>query len=370
MKFPMSDRGLKQAEPMKDAARLLLAAARERFSVAATDLLLPEQSRLTEWQRLTASALLIRLVRSIEDALRARLADIFPDHDALQAALGSARVEIALPMLERAHALRDAEIGTILVRRVEEHRYWSEHGASGGDEYLAELIRDAEAEIAAEAMTLLIARSRRFDRFQEPLMGQGDLPADLQHRMVWMIAAALRHYMVQHHAIPSGRADAAISAAAIEQLAGYDEGQGLEASCTRLARRLQASGRLEGADLARMLEEGQLTLFIAALGVRASLDYAATWEVLSDPRGRGPSLLLLCGRIDRDAAAWILLLLNSRGRLFSGQEGDAAAAQLDLYDATEVAAALEILQLWRVDPGYRAAIARLSTRARTVPEAA
>mgnify|MGYP006175096005 CR=1 FL=1 len=30
-----------------------LAAARERFAVAATDLLLPDQARLTEWQRLT-----------------------------------------------------------------------------------------------------------------------------------------------------------------------------------------------------------------------------------------------------------------------------------------------------------------------------
>ena len=50
---------------MGDAARLLLASARERFSVAATDLLLPERSRLTEWQRLTASALLLRLVRAV-----------------------------------------------------------------------------------------------------------------------------------------------------------------------------------------------------------------------------------------------------------------------------------------------------------------
>ena len=45
-------------ERQSDAARLLLAAARERFAVAATDLLLPDRARLTEWQRLTAAALL------------------------------------------------------------------------------------------------------------------------------------------------------------------------------------------------------------------------------------------------------------------------------------------------------------------------
>ena len=107
-----------------DAARLLLAAARERFAVAATDLLLPDQARLTEWQRLTAAGLLGRLVRSVEDELRGRLAARFAEHDALHAALSSARVPIALPILERAQVLRDAELTTVLVRRVEEHRFW------------------------------------------------------------------------------------------------------------------------------------------------------------------------------------------------------------------------------------------------------
>ncbi len=349
---------------MGDAARLLLAASRERSSLAAADLLLPEQARLSEWQRVTASALLLRLVRSVEDSLRVCLAEDFRGEEALHAALGSDRIEIALPLLERAQMLRDPELGTVLVRRVEEHRYWKEYAASGGDDLLAELVRDNDEAIAREAMGLLVARSRRFDRFQEPLMGQADLPAELQHRLVWMIAAALRQYMVQHHRIPSGKADAAISAAATDLIASCDEGHNLEAGCMRLARALQNAGRLEGVDLARMLDEGQLPLFVAALAVRCSLDHAAAWEILSDPEGRGSALLLRSGRIDRDSAAWILLMLNSRGRLFSGADGDAAAAQLDLFDGMTEPEGLEIIRLWQVDPGYRAAIARLSTRQR------
>ena len=364
----MSDRGLKQPEPMGDAARLLLASARERYSVAATDILLPEQARLTEWQRLTASALLLRLVRSLEDDLRARLAGRFSGNEALYAALGSSRVEIALPVLERAQVLRDPELGTILVRRVEEHRFWKEHARA--DELLSELIRDDDDLVAAEAMTLLIARSRRFDRFQEPVMGHTDLPAELQHRLVWMIAAALRQYIVQQHGVPSGETDGAIASAAGEAIAEHDEGAGLEATAMRLARRLHQQGRLEGGDLSRMLEDGQLPLFVAGLAVRCSLDYASAWEILSDPQGRGSALMLRSGTIPRDSAAWILLLLNSRGRLFSGAEGDAAAAQLDLFDGTGETAANEVLRLWQVDPGYRAAITRLSTRSRAAPEAA
>jgi uncharacterized protein (DUF2336 family) len=365
----MSGSGLRQAEAQGDEARLLLAASRERFAVAAADLLLPERSRLSEWQRSTASALLQRLVRSIEESLRAALVHRFEAQESLHAALGSANVAIALPLIERSGVLRDGELGTVLVRRVEEHRYWKENAPLAADDLLAELVRDEDESIAAEAMSLLLARSRRFDRFQEPLIGQTDLAAELQHRLVWITAAALRHYMVEQHQVSSGAADAAISAAAGEMIAGYDEGRTLEANSMRLCRALFAAGRLEGSDLARMLEEGLLPLFVAGTAVRCALDYPAAWEVFSDPQGRGPALLLRAGGVARPDASAILLTLNSRGRLFSGVEGDAAAGQLDLFDATTEGAALEVLRPWQVDPGYRAAIARLSTR-RPSPEAA
>src|SRR5436305_10250858 len=112
----MAEGGATRPERQSDAARLLLAAARERFAVAATDLLLPDRARLTEWQRLTAAALLTRLVRGLEDELRGRLAERFAGHQALHAPLSSAPVPIALPILERAPALRDAELSTVLVR--------------------------------------------------------------------------------------------------------------------------------------------------------------------------------------------------------------------------------------------------------------
>jgi hypothetical protein len=138
----------------------------------------------------------------------------------------------------------------------------------------------------------------------------------------------------------------------------------------RLARRLHAGGRLDGALLARLLGEGSLSLFIAGVAARAALDYGAAWEVLSDPRGRGPALLLRAAGVERADAAAILLLLNAHGRLFSGAEADAAEEQLELFDGVDEDAAREILRLWQADPGYRASVARLSTRSRPPAEAA
>jgi uncharacterized protein (DUF2336 family) len=364
----MSEVGRERRESQSDAARLLLAAARERFAVASADLLLPEGSRLTEWQRVTAASLLTRLVGGIEDSLRAALAEHFRSEEGLHAALSSAHVPIALPILERASVLRDPELGTILVRRVEEHRFWKAYAAGGNDEYLLELIRDPDPDIAAEAMDLVTARSRRFDRFQEPVMGRVELPADLQHRLVWLVAAALRHYIVQQHRIVA--VDGAIEQAASALLAGYDEGDGFEARAMRLARRLHRAGRLNGALLARLLGEGALPLFVAGAAALSSLDYAAAWEVLSDPRGRGPALLLRAAGTARADAAAILLLLNAHGRLFSGSEADATEQQLELFDGVDEDDARDVLRLWQADPGYRASVARLSTRTRPPAEAA
>ncbi|MGQ0588154.1 MAG: DUF2336 domain-containing protein [Sphingosinicella sp.] len=364
----MADPGSTRREGRSDAARLLLAAARERFAVAATDLLLPDQARLTEWQRVTAAALLSRLVRSIEDELRVHLAERFAEHEALVAALSSARVPIALPILERAQVLRDAELSTLLVRRVEEHRFWTARAPLTRDEYLFELVRDADEAVAAEAMELVIARSRRFDRFQEPVLGKAELPAELQHKTVWIVAAALRHYIVQQHQI--GAVDAAVEEAAGALIAGYDEGDSLEARALRLAKRLHAAGRFDGPALVRTIEDGMLPFFLAGLSTLCALEPGATWEVLADPRGRGPALLLRAAGIGRDEAAAILLALNARGPIFSGQEGDATAAQLELFDTMDQGSAREVLRLWQAHPAYRASVARISTRARPAAEAA
>ena len=364
----MAEAESSRRETRSDAARLLLAAARERFAVAATDLLLPEQARLTEWQRLTAAALLARLVRSVEDELRTRLAERFETYEALHAALSSAHVAIALPILERAQVLRDAELTALLVRRVEEHRFWKARPRAPGEEFLAGLVRDRDPRVAAEAMELVIARSRRFDRFQEPTMGRVELPAELQHRLVWIVAAALRHYIVQHHDL--GAVDAAVEEEAAAVIAGYDEGDSLDAHALRLARILHRSDRLDGAALARMAEDGILPMLIAALAVLCALDQSAVWEVLSDPRGRGPALLLRAAGIARPDAAAVFLALNARGPHLTDAEGDAAAAQLELYDTVDAKAAREVLRLWQAHPAYRGSIARISTRARSASAAA
>ena len=331
-----------------DGAAQLLASVHARISAAAADLALPDPLRLSEWQRTTINALRVRLVRTIEDELRSALLDTVAD-EALLAAIASARVEIALPMLEQAGALGDPALVEALLRRAEEHRLYRAGRAEHA--LLIELAGDSDAGIAAEAMALLIFEVGRFDAFREPLLARSDLSAELEHDLVWLVAAALRGYMVRRHGADPAAADQAVSAAAARMLAGYDEGDTLDARCQRLARALAAGGRLDDATVLRALDEGGLPLFVAFVAARSGLSADSVWKIVSARSGHGAAILLRAAGFARREAAAALLALS----------GDAQVpVELESYDLVAPEEARRRLTLWRADPGYRAALARLT----------
>lgn len=341
----MSDVRVTRGENGGEAARLLAASARRQFS-AARQLGISDAHRLTEWQLTTIRRLFSGMVRIVEDELRAAVAERFAAYPALHAALGSRDLAIATPVVERGDLASDPALISHLVRRLEEHRI---HRSSAGlnESLLAALIRDTDEGLATDAMALLIAQSRRLDRFQEPLMARTELPGELQHRLVWTVAAALRVYMVDCHRVAPGLADEALSEAADAMIAAYQEAETLEARCMSLARRAASSLRLDDQFAERALTGGSLPLFIAAMAVRSGLAFDAAWDVVSDPDARGPALLLRAATVARQPAGSILLALGGEAML---------AGQLDLYDSTHPEEARQALLLWRIDPAYRAAL--------------
>ena len=334
-----------------DAAHMLHGAAQRR-AVAVDDLFLPKKLRLSERQRLTARTLLERLVRTIEDELRATLAERFSAHEGLHAALASAHVEIAGPVFDGSAALDDAELVGLLLRRAEEHRLFLAEKGGGGR--LQALIADRDPDIASNAMSVLVARSRRLDRFQEPVLARTELPAELQHRLVWTVAAALRAYMVTAHRVDPAAADLALGQAASGMIAAYDEGDSLEARCNRLVRLLHGAGRLDGAAIAAFLDEGTLPLFLAGLSAATGVGYSAVWELLQEHSGRGPVYLLKAAGLDRQQAGQVLLLLAVQ------PDDERLIRQFDLFDALRGWEAAGALGLWSLDPAYRDAVVRLS----------
>jgi hypothetical protein len=335
-----------------DGAAQLLASAHARVAAAIADLALPEAFRLSDRQRLTISHLLRRLVGDIEDELRSALAAHFAgDGDfALRAALSSASLPIALPVLEGGGALADPALFAMLLRRTEEHRLARAAPEAG---LLTELAGDEDPAVAAAALSLMIAQSRRLDAFHEPLFASGDLPAEVAHGLAWTVAAALRTYLIARHAVAPAAADGAVTSATSALLGRYDEGSGADSLARRLALRLEERARLDDGLFVRAAGEGALPLLLAGLSLRTGLDPQAAWELLSDASPRGPSVVLRAAHLERQAAASILLHLAERE--------ERVAAQLDVFDSIEPALARHHILLWSLDPAYRSAVARLAS---------
>jgi hypothetical protein len=326
-----------------DGAAELLASARARLAAAAADLALPRALRLDERQRLIAAHLFTALVRDIEDELRTYLVQHLPAApETLRAALGSAGLPLAAPVLEANGPAAIDGLLPLLLERAEEHRL-----APAEPRLLVELAGQADASVAAEAMRLLVLIGSRFDSFQEPLLARDDLPAEILHPLAWTVAAALRGYAVSRHGADPAAMDRALRAAVAALLAGHDEGAGVPAAARRLAARLT----IEDALLPRLLADGGLPLLIAGLCAHCALDREAIWEVLDEPSGRGAPLLLRAAGFGRDAAAALLLGL--------ARDGSRVAAQLDLFDSVGVDVARAALAPWRADPAYRAALAEM-----------
>jgi hypothetical protein len=335
-----------------DGAARLLASARARVSAAIADLALPEAYRLSDRQRVTLSHLLLRLVGDLEDELRSALALHFVrDEEApLRAALSSASLPIAVPLLESGGALADPALFALLLRRAEEHRLAR---AAPEHRLLTELAGDSDPAVAAAAVSLLIAGSRRLDAFHEPLLASGDLPAEVAHGLAWTVAAALRTYLIARHDVAPAAADGAVTSATSALLRDYDEGAGADALARRLALRLEERARLDDGLLVRAAGEGALPLLLAGLSLRTGLGPEALWELLPDASGRGPAIVLRAAHLEREAAAAILLHL-------AGRE-EAVGGQLDIYDGLDAQQARHHILLWSLDPAYRAAVARLAS---------
>jgi hypothetical protein len=330
-----------------DSGARLAADARRRAIVAAADLALPRSSRLDERQRNWVTALLARLVRSVEDDLRSALAASQTD-DGLHAALSSAHVEIALPLLGAADW--EPALITTLLRRADEHRLRRAASDSG---LLTELAGSPDEAVAAAAMAVLIGESRRLDSSGEPVLPFHELPAERAHHLAWTVAAALRLYMVREHRREAVLADAALAAAAGRLLAAHDEGETFEAEALRLVRALDAAELLDDALIARLLAEGHLPMFLAALRTATGLAVDACWELMSDPSGEGAVLLLRAAGLGREAAGAILLRLPG--------ESEAVLAAFERFESLTRSEAADLLALWRADPAYRHAVARLAS---------
>lgn len=354
------------SEPIDSAERLLgdaeraRAAGRDRVRLALIDLFLPDGKRLRDIERTVAANLLQRLIATVEDDLRDRIGQRLETKDpVLATALTAGATPIAAPMMEHAGLLRDSELVALVLRRAEEHRLCVDLRVTAArmaglltDPPLVDtLVDDPDPAIADAAMAMVVAESRRIDRFQDPVLARTDLPAEAQHRLIWRVAACLRRYMIDIGRMDPVVADREVAAAGQAVLSGYDESATLEGRATALALLLRVADRLDDRLVVRALADGKVAFTVAALALRAGIEYNVAWDMLFDADGSRLAVLLCAVGMAHEPAADILFRCMP-----SDADGDAAASRIEAFMALDQRRANEALRPWRLDSAFRGAI--------------
>jgi hypothetical protein len=258
--------------------------------VAVQDYFLAQEGRLDERTRMAIATLLRRLVDSIEAEIR--------EHGVRQlAARGENGLATALAapgsslvdQLARAGLLRDTALIGELIARVRQEALGTALPMHAPDDperpsLINRFVQHLDRVLATSAMAVLIAESRRRGGPDAGQFTQAELPADLQHRLVWWVAAALRQRaQVSEDALPL--LDRTLSDAAQRSLAAYDEGDRLEAAALRFAAAIDAQPQELAELLVESLGDQKIVIFTALLAHALRVDYETARELVLDPAG-------------------------------------------------------------------------------------
>ncbi|GAA4764230.1 hypothetical protein GCM10023219_06000 [Stakelama sediminis] len=208
------------------------------------------------------------------------------------------------------------------------------------------LVRLSQSEdrlVATAAVALMHADGRK--------QGGVILPAELHHRLVWIVAAALGR---------TGAGDADIDGALIEatrrSLAAHDEGDRAEAVAMRLALTLDPTAEMRDALMTEAVQDRRLLLLAALMAQGLRIEFTDARDLLLDREGSGLWVALRALDLARPAIARIGYALC---------EGDPArdveqfAAQIDAIMKISPDYARRAIAPMRLDPDYRQAMMML-----------
>lgn len=338
------------------------ACAYRGLMVAVDDFFLPEDQRLDERARAALTALLQGLVETIEAQIREHSMRLLASRRELALAQALTRSgESVFPRLARSGLLRDTELMAELTARVRQDAIASALSMHAPDDpeqpsLLNRFAQHPDSVLAGGAMAVMIAESRRRGGPDAGQVAETGLPAELHHKLVWWVAAALRERVEETADGALAVVDRALSEAARRSLAAYDEGDRLEATAMRFAAMIDAQAEELPQLLVESLGDRRVVLFVALLAHALGSDYALARDMMLDPGADRLWLALRALEVPRAAIAHIgYALCEADPR----RDVERFADMLDAIVAISGDEARDAFAPLKLDPDYRAALLAL-----------
>lgn len=328
------------------------------LTIAIEDFFLPEDARLDERMRAGLASLLAGLVEAIEAEIREHALRLLHGRgeSRLVVALNEPGVSV-LGRLAKSGLLRDPPLMAELMARVRQELLGAALPMHAPDDperpsLINRYVQHPDRVVAAGAMAVLISESRRRASPETGQFTRTELPAELHHRLVWWVAAALRERVEES----DDALDRALSEAAQRSLAAYDEGDRLEAAAMRFAAAIDAQADELPDMLVEALGDRRIVLFVALLAHALGVGYPLARDLAVDAQAERLWVALRALEIGREPIAQIgYALCEADPR----RDLEKFADTLDAIAAIEPRQARDALASLRLDPDYRAAVIAL-----------
>jgi len=325
--------------------------ARARMGTAVADFFLADDDRLDDQTRATVARVLADAVGALDLAIRRHAARLLGRAGPDDAAERLLRLRDDVTRRLSRPGLLPPELVEEMIARVRQDAIAAALpvAVAGPDEpsLVVRLAAVPDAVVAAAATALLTAENRR----QDEGGASGELPAELHHRLAWLVAASL-HEMAGHDPAV-GRA---LAEATARSIAAHDEGDRLDAVAMRLAIAIDARGEELPELLADALGDRRLALFVAVLARALGFDHPQGRALVIEPDDERLWLALRALALDRPAIARIALALADAD---PRRDIEAFADRLDEVAAVSPDAARAALAGLTLPTDFRAAIRAL-----------
>lgn len=312
--------------------------------------------------------LLRDVARDVRRKLALRLADAPGVPRELAVMLANDEIDVATPILLRSPALQDIDLIEVIRHRSRQHiltvamrrdvsSTLSDALVETGDrDVIRILLENQDAAISRSTLAYLVEQSKAVDEFQEPLVRRADLSVALARRMIYWVAAALRHALVERFDIDIDTLDDRLQPVVQEEASDAIAEAEADSAADVLSRALGDARQLTPRLMLQALRKGEIQLFEAMFAEMSGLRLQLVNRLAYEPGGQGLAVASRGIGLNREEFATIFLLTR-RARSAAGAFAPADLGRaLEFFDRLTHAAAETVLTRWRRDPDYLFAI--------------
>ncbi|MBI1212893.1 MAG: DUF2336 domain-containing protein [Alphaproteobacteria bacterium] len=326
-----------------------------------TDLFLADDEAYSDVEREHFGAIMGRIAKDMEMAVRADLAQTLGSlptaPHALIQQLAHDEFPVAHEVISKSPVLEDADLVEIANSKGQEYleaiavrptvsQVVSEALVDrGNDNVLVKLVSNVGAILSRNAIEKVVERSEGNEALQTPLIARQDLPVDLLNEMFSFVSSNLRTQIIQKmDGLPQDMLDNALShtrdrfSKEVRQIKEADRRARVFVS--EAARKRELNESL----LVQLMRSGQTVEFTHAFARLGDIDVKTAQRIVQTRNTEGIAIVCRSARFDRATFSALALLIDASPT----RSSEATQELLGLYDQVTPEAAQRVMRFWKV----------------------